>query len=75
MLGHLQEYHPFVNVAVILISSIPFLAKGGTQPHQNIMSIRLKKVCKDVRVKLQLQQLTGEYLQNSTAAGNEVRLD
>ena len=35
----------------------------------------LKEVCKDGRVEPQLQQLTGEYLQHSTAAGNEVRLD
>ena len=28
-----------------------------------------------MHVELQLQQLTGEYLQNSTAAVNEVRLD
>ena len=35
----------------------------------------LKEVCKDVRVEPQLQQLTGEHLQHSTAAGNEVRLD
>ena len=28
-----------------------------------------------MRVEPQLQQLTGEYLQHSTAAGNEVRLD
>ena len=47
-------------------------------PHnhiRNITSILLKEVCKDVRVEPQLQQLTGEYLQHSTAAGNEVRLD
>ena len=35
----------------------------------------LIEVCKDVRVEPQLQQLTGEYIQYSTAAGNEVRLD
>ena len=35
----------------------------------------LKEVCKDVHVKPQLQQLTGEHLQHSSAAGNEVRLD
>ena len=35
----------------------------------------MKEVCKDVRVEPQLQQLTGEYLQHSTAAGNEVKLD
>ena len=28
-----------------------------------------------MRVELQLQQLTGEYLQHLTAAGNEVTLD
>ena len=28
-----------------------------------------------MRVEPQLQQLTGEYLQHSTASGNEVRLD
>ena len=38
------------------------------------MSMLLKEVCKDVCVEPQLQQLTGEYLQHSTAAGNEVRL-
>ena len=42
---------------------------------RNITSILLKEVCKDVRVEPQLQQLTGEYFQLSTAAGNEVRLD
>ena len=35
----------------------------------------LKEVCKDGRVEPQLQQLTDEYLQHSTAADNEVRLD
>ena len=58
----------------------PFLKKGGfvSLRHnriRNITSILLKEVCKDVRVEPQLQQLTGEYLQHSTAAGNEVRLD
>ena len=42
---------------------------------RNITSILLKEVCKDVRRRPQLQQLTGDYLQHSTAAGNEVRLD
>ena len=42
---------------------------------RNTTSILLKDVCKDVRVEPQLQQLTGEYLQHSTAAGDEVRLD
>ena len=42
---------------------------------RNITSMLLKEVCKDGRVEPQLQQLTGEYLQHSTAAGNEVRLD
>ena len=37
-----------------------------------ITSIPLKEVCKDMRVEPQLQQLTGEQ---STVAGNEVRLD
>ena len=36
---------------------------------RNITSILLKKVCKDVRVEPQLQQITDEYLQHSTAAG------
>ena len=35
------------------------------------MLMRLKDVCNDMHVK----QLTGEFLQHSTAAGNEVRLD
>ena len=42
---------------------------------RKITSMLLKEVCKDVRVEPQLQQITGEYLQHSTAAGNEVRLD
>ena len=42
---------------------------------RNIMSILLREVFRDVRVKPQLQQLTGEYLQYSCAAGNEVRLE
>ena len=42
---------------------------------RSITSILLKEVCKDGRVEPQLQQITGEYLQHSTAAGNEVRLD
>ena len=42
---------------------------------RNITSTLLKEVCKDVRVEPELQQLTDEYLQHSTAAGNEVRLD
>ena len=37
-----------------------------------ITSIPLKEVCKDMRVEPRLQQLTGEQ---STVAGNEVRLD
>ena len=41
---------------------------------RSITSILLKEVCKDVRVEPQPQQLTGEYLQHSTATGNEVRL-
>ena len=41
----------------------------------NIPWILFKEVCKDVRVEPQLQQITSEYLQHSTAAGNEVRLD
>ena len=42
---------------------------------RSITSILLKEVCKDVRVEPQLQQITGEYIQHSTAAGNEVRHD
>ena len=42
---------------------------------RNIKSILLKEVYKDVRVEPQFQQITGEYLQRSTTAGNEVRLD
>ena len=58
----------------------PFLQKGGFVSLQhnhirNITSILLKEFCKDVHVELQLQQITGEYLQHSAAAGNEVRLD
>ena len=33
--------------------------------------MRLKEVCNDIRVK----QLMGEFLQHSTTAGNEIRLD
>ena len=79
MVGHLQDYHPVVNVAVSVISSMPCLAKIGcfvSLRHihtRNITSILLKEICKDLRVEPQLQQLTGEYLQNSTPAGNEVR--
>ena len=60
---------------------MPFLAKKGgfvslQHSHiRNITSKLFKEVCKDVRVDLQLQQLTDEYLQHSTTAGNEVRLD
>ena len=42
---------------------------------RNITSILSKDVCKGLRVEPQLQQLTGEYLQHSAAAGDEVRLD
>ena len=42
---------------------------------RTITSILLKEVFKDVRVEPQLHQLTGEYLQHSTVAGNELRLD
>ena len=42
---------------------------------RNITSILLKEVCKYVRVERKLQQLTGEYLQHSTTAANEVKLD
>ena len=42
---------------------------------RNITLILLKEVCKDVRAEPQLQQVTSEYLQHSTAADNEVRLD
>ena len=40
---------------------------------RNITLILLKEVCKDVHIESQIQQLTGEYLQHSTAADNEVR--
>ena len=33
--------------------------------------MRLKEVCNDIRVK----QLMGEFLQHSTTAANEIRLD
>ena len=54
--------------------------KGGfvSLRHNHIINITLmllKKVCKDVRVELQLPQLAVEYLQNSTAGVNKVRLD
>ena len=80
MVGHSQDYHLIVNVALSLISACPFLQKGrfvSLRHNQikNITSILLKDVCKDVRVEPQLQKLTGEYLQHSTAPGNEVRLD
>ena len=81
MFGHSQDCHPIVNVALSLIFSMSFFCKkrgfvSSRHNHiRNIMSILLKEVCKDVRVELQLQQLTGEYLQHSTTAGNEVRLD
>ena len=42
---------------------------------RNITASLLTEVCKDVRVELLMQQLTGESLQNHTARGNEVRLD
>ena len=81
MFGHSQNYHPIVNVALSLIFSMSFFCKkrgfaSSRHNHiRNITSILLKEVCKDVRVEPQLQQLTGEYLQHSTAAGSEVRLD
>ena len=40
-----------------------------------ITSQLLRSVCKDVRVELQLQPLTGESFAPSTATRNEVRLD
>ena len=54
------------------------MQKGGVVSLQhnyirNITLILLKEVCKDVHVESQIQQLTGEYLQHSTAADNEVR--
>ena len=55
MVGHSQDYHPIVNVALSLIFSMSFFCKK-----RGFVSSR---------------QLTGEYLQHSTAAGNEVRLD
>ena len=42
---------------------------------RNTPASLLTEVCKDVRVELLLQQLTGESLQNHTATGNKVRLD
>ena len=42
---------------------------------RTITSSLLSEVCKDVRVELQLQPLTGESFATSTATGNEVRLD
>ena len=80
-LTRLPSNYPIVNVAINLMSRMPFLAKRKgfislRHNHiRNITSILLKEVCKDARVEPQLQQLTGEYLQHSTAAGNEVRLD
>ena len=59
---------------------MPFLVKGGlcflaTQPHQKYYVDTVKKdICKDVCEEPQLQQLTSEYLQHLTAAGNQVRL-
>ena len=41
---------------------------------RNIASSLLSEVCKDVRVKPQLQSLTGESFAPSTATENEVRL-
>ena len=41
----------------------------------NLTSILLKEVCKDMRVELKLQQLTGEYLRHSASTDNEFRLD
>ena len=65
-----------MNVAVSLISSMSFLAKRGALHHiRNITSSLLKEVCEDLCVEPQLQQFTVKFLQHSTAAGNEVRLD
>ena len=56
---------------------MPFLVKGGlcflaTQPHQKYYVDTVKKdICKNVREEPQLQQLTSEYLQHLTAAGNQ----
>ena len=72
---------PIVYVGISLIFRMPFVAKIGRfvslrHTHiRNITSILLKEVCEDVRVELQLQQLTGKYHQHSIAAGHEVKLD
>ena len=54
MVGQLQEYHPIMNVALSLISSILFLEKGGFVSYDTAASetlhLLLKEVCKDVRV-------------------------
>ena len=77
MVGHSQDYHPIVNLALRLISSIPFLAKRevlflyATTTSEYYVDTVKKNVCKDVR----LQQSTSEYLQHSAAAVDEVRLD
>ena len=42
---------------------------------RNITASLLTEVCKEVRVELLLQQLTGESLQNHTVRGDEVTLD
>ena len=54
MVGHSQKYHPIINVALSLISSIFFLEKGGFVSYNITASetllLLLKEVCKDVRV-------------------------
>ena len=72
---------PIVYVGISLIFRMPFVAKIGRfvslrHTHiRNITSILLKEVCEDVRVELQLQQLTGKYHQHSIGAGHEDKLD
>ena len=69
-----------VAVSLIYIKHVFFCKNGGFVPlpcnhTRNITLILLKEVCEDVLVEPKLQQLTGEYLQHSIGAGNEVRLN
>ena len=80
MVEHSQDYHPLVNVPKFDVQHALSCKKVGfvslRHNHiRNITLILLKEVCKVVRVEPQIQLLTGEYLQHSTGAGNEVRID
>ena len=78
--GNSQDFPYIVSATKNLIWNMLSCKKDGFISSRNsfvknITSSLLSKVCKVVWVEPQLQPLTGESFAQSTATGNEVRLD